>query len=625
MIVFTLLFAFACNSNTDDINDGDIDSEQADNETADGDTDLDNDNSEAELSDDETDEDSAEQATESPYPACGSGSYNEQYLIAGPAEAGYDATLSALARKYDRQYHQFNGLPTGVMIDLGIDPDGTIENSDGDPISKRTLVEDWMNNDDGWDFKAYSGYDPISLLDSVEKVAGLYGGSGAVADALRYAVLRDQGADCNEIEIARQHLITALDAVHRAFTIGGTPGVVARGFARKDLPGLAPNAYDSGQVIALFDEEGNPLPEVKDNGTWREDQSGLYPNYIWEDSCSRDMMLGWAAASAIAMEVIKDDPSFSDDLKERIREDSKVVGQEFRKMKCTKVEGSDDVCHDLEFLDADGRTPYHGFLHHEALERSEDGIVYIPGFKNGFYALMSLGIVGAYAYASDDPEAWDYLDNELIKNRDLPEIILNSMIYINMDKMSNFSNYNMAFISAFLAMRYVKDEAARTKIKEAIKVQLYDTPGANFQPVEAKMSMYDFVFINSELDSSVFKEASGTVDATALANGLQTLNEYTVPPYWDYPIENCDQAELESGDCTLLDGTEVKVYWEGGRKGSTICNVPVPKAIRRPSNFEWRSNPYNPNGGGNGRSMLSGVSFRLAYWIGRWTKLPAGE
>lgn len=620
--LLALMVVYSGCSESNNTADGDTDVENNDSDLADGDIDdaeLDTDDASEEEANDTDSENDTEQET-ALYPACGSGTYNAKYLIAGPAEDEYDQTLADLARKYDRQYNQFNGKPAGVMIDLGIDPEATIE-IEGETVLKRKLVEDWLNNDDGWDFEAYSGVDPVELLDSVEKVAGLYGGAGAVADALRYAVLRDQGADCQEIETAREHLLTALDAVHRAFAIGGVPGVVARGFARKDLPGLAPAAYANGEVLPLFDENNNPLPEEKDNGTWREDNSGLYPDYIWEDSCSRDMMLGWAAASGIAMEVIKDDPAFSDEIKDRIRNDAKAVGQELRKQKCKTVNGA-EICHDLEFLDADGRTTYHGFLHHEALERLEGGdIIYIPGFENGFYSLMALGIVGAFAYASDDPEAWDYLDNELLKNRKLADIVLDSMVYINMDKATNFSNYNMAFISAWLALRYIKDETARAKIIEATKTQLYDTPGERFQPVEQKMSMYDFVYISSLLDGSAFMEPAGQIDETALANGVETLSEYTVPPYWDYPIENCDEAELESGDCTLLDGTQVKVYFEGGRKGSTICDTPVPKKIRRPSNFEWRSNPYNPNGGGNGRSLFSGVSFRLAYWMGRWTKV----
>ena len=46
-------------------------------------------------------------------------------------------------------------------------------------------------------------------------------------------------------------------------------------------------------------------------------------------------------------------------------------------------------------------------------------------------------------------------------------------------------------------------------------------------------------------------------------------------------------------------------------------------AIRPPSNYFWRSNPYEVNsGGGGGSLLLPGVDFRLAYWMGRWAERP---
>jgi hypothetical protein len=532
------------------------------------------------------------------YPECGSGIYNGKYLIAGPGETAYDADLAHKALQYERQFHLFNAGPMAVDASASVSSD--------DP-GKRRMIEAFLRENDSWDFLAFSGgTEPVDVIDGWSKVAGLYGGMGICADAMRYAVLRDQGADCDEIAIARQHLIAGLEAAHMAFTIGGEPGVVARGFIRKDLPGDAEHT----ETVPLFDGDGNALPEVKDNGTWREDNSGLYPEYIWEDSCSRDMMLGWAAAVAIGLEVIRDDPSFEEALKIKLALDAAGVVEQLRVVR--------DSGYDLEFPDADGRITYHGYLNENSIERN----LYQSGVENGFYALMTLGIVSAYAYASQDPEAYSYLYDELIAERELPRIARDSMLYINMDYASNFSNYSMAFSSAYLALRYIDDEQAREMLRDTTRYELYDTPGQLLQPAGAGMSLYDFITIYADLDGSAFAGPQGDVDKSALEDGIETLHGFVEPPYWIYRVDQCDEAELESGACVFEDGTETTVYHEGGRKGSTVCDDAIPKDIRRPSNYEWRSNPYEPNGGGEGDSLLSGVDFRIAYWTGRWTKLP---
>ncbi|RJO71892.1 MAG: hypothetical protein C4523_03515 [Myxococcales bacterium] len=533
-----------------------------------------------------------------PWPDCDTNQPGGAHLLPGPLEDGHDATLAHLARQYDRQFHVFNAKPMAVNVDASV-----LETS----VEKRDLLTRFLREDDSWDFATFSGGpEPESAIDGWQKVAGLYAGFGIMADAMRYSVLRGEGADCGEVDVARAQLQRSLDAMHIAFAVGGAPGVVARGFVKKGVPGFA----ESVVPVPLFDEQGNPLPEEKNNGAWREDVSGQYPDYYWEDSCSRDMMLGWALAIAIGYEVIRDDPAFSDEMKARLRQDASGV---LAALQVVRESG-----YDLEFPDADGRITFHGYINEHSIERD----LYSPGFNNGFYAMMALGIVAAYTYAADDPAQETYLYDRLIAERGLPTIALEDMIYIAMDKSSNYSNYNMAMISAWLAYRYIKDPEAREKIREAAWSQLYDIPGKDFTPVGANMALYDFVVISTMLDGTAYGPATGgEADALALADAVETLSVFPEPPYFAYPVENCDDAELESGVCVLNDGTTVNVYNEGGRKGSTVCDQPVPKAIRRPSNFEWRSNPYEPNGGDGPGALLPGVDFRGAYWMGRWTKV----
>ncbi len=317
------------------------------------------------------------------------------------------------------------------------------------------------------------------------------------------------------------------------------------------------------------------------------------------------MMLGWALAAAMVKEVISDDPSFPADMKKRLKEDTMAVGEELRK----KGESG----YDLEFPDADGRITFHGYIN----ENNVDG-TYIPGLNNRFYATMALGIVSAYAYASEDKAAFDYLSKVLIRKRELHRIASEEMKFINMGLVSNFSNYNMVMISAFLALRYVPDKVVRDEIAKAVEVQIYNVPGSERQPVEMKQTLFDVIYAYSKTGGSIYSEPDGFYQKDAIERGLETLIEFPDAPFYDLYIENCDENEISSGICKLIDGTVVTVLGYKGRNDTLITREPIPMRVRPPSNFYWRSNPYSPNGGGDGSRIMSGVDLRFAYYLGRY-------
>jgi hypothetical protein len=309
-------------------------------------------------------------STPNPYPACGTSQPPRGALLAGPDEQGHDAALAKLARQYDRQFAALGSGSTGVTADAELVADA----------AKREQLTRFLRDEDGWTF------DAGSVVKSWGKAAGLYAGMGIVADAYRYGVLRNAGATCGEVEQARQQLVRGLKGLHLASEITGVPGVIARGFARRDQAG-----GEGYEVTPLFDGQGRPLPLEKSNGTWRADNSGKHPEYVWEDSCSRDMLLGWAAAFGAVGEIVLDDPSFDAGLKDALRADATALARELMKVR--------ESGYDLEIPDADGRTTFHGYINENNLDRA-----YLPGVRNGFYAAMALGIVGALAKVSGEAD-----------------------------------------------------------------------------------------------------------------------------------------------------------------------------------------------------------------------------
>jgi hypothetical protein len=430
----------------------------------------------------------------------------------------------------------------------------------------------------------------VESLGVWEKSAGLYAGVGLAADAYRYGALRDAGESCAEIEAARAQLVRGMEGLDVAARIDGVPGVMARSLIRIDLPNAG-----FADPLPLFDSGGNPLPPEKNNGTWRHDQTGAHPSFVWEDSLSRDMLVGWAMAFGAVWEVVKDDDTIPAELKSRISEDAR---DEARALMRVGESG-----YDLEIPDADGRLTFHAYLNENAVDR-----FYLDGAENGFHAIMALGIAGALAYAAEDAEIDLWIDR-LVTERKLAQIAEKDMLVVNLGYGSNFSNYNMAFTGMYLALRFVHHEKANVWLEKANAEELYRKQGAppERQPAILKQSFFDLTF------------ALRNHDAAAIENGLETLREYPDSPYFEDAVTNCDGAELASGTCVLNDGTEVTVLGEVGWNGTLVARELVPMKVRPASNYHWRSDPHRVNGEASPR-LLPAVDFRVAYWIGRWVR-----
>jgi hypothetical protein len=522
-------------------------------------------------------------------PACGASVSRPPSLVEGPSEAGFDGALAAKAHGFDRVFHVFNAAGTGVNADVSVPPEWT---------DQREAIRAFVQDQTGWDFEGHSGKTVRDVVGQWHKVAGAYAGVGIAADAYYYGTLRDEGAPCEDVDRARQFVIANLDALHLATAITGVPGVIARGFARRDLPGS-----ESIETVPLLDATGKPLPEEKNNGTWREDNAGLYPEYVWEDSCSRDMLIGWVIGMAAVWEVTALDPTVPQDRKDRLRNDASAIARSLMQV--------GDRGYDLEVHDADGRITYHGYINENALDRG-----YLAGAANGMYGIMALGIVGGLSYVSREPDIVQYLRQDLIERRGLHLLARDNML-LDAGLLSNYSGYNMAFQGAWLAYRYLPEEPAREVIREAIATSLYARPGASRQPSEQKQTFYDFVQAVSAGRGTAFGPMTGPPDEGARARGVETLTEFWEPPYFAQNRLNCDDVEIESGQCIGIDGTPIQVLGYVGRNGELVASGPVPMRIRPASNYYWRSNPYAVNGGDDS-GLYAANDFRFCYWMARW-------
>jgi hypothetical protein len=525
-------------------------------------------------------------------PACGSGPLPRGGLIPGPADPAHDPTLEATAHDRDRLFHAVAAHSTGVNteVTVGADP------------AARAALNDLLASD-AWDLRSATNQAPEELF-AWQKAAGAYAGVGIAADAYRYGALRDEGAPCEDVERARNLLLRSLDGLHRAVAITGTPGVIARGYASTAVQGAGLTVTP----VPLFDEAGAPLPEEKDNGTWREDASGEYPDYRWEDSCSRDQYIGWVAGFGAAWEVIVHDRSVPDAVRTTLRADALALLTSLMKVQ--------DSGYDLEIMDADGRRTYHGILHEQSIDRT-----YAPGVYNAPNALMSLGIVATLATVAGDEASDAWLHDQLLGERDLAGLVSRSAAQIDFGFASNYSGHNMAFLGGILAQRYLCDPAARDLVRTAVIEQMYDISGRDRQPIEQGQALYDLAADLAATGGSAWTAPTEPTHPAAHAAMLTTLRAFPDVLHYDSEHINCDEAEIAAGVCVAVDGSTLTLADRLGRGDELVAAHGLPIRVRPPSNYYWRSNPYAVNGGGNGETWLPGVDFRYVYWLGRWAEV----
>lgn len=514
-------------------------------------------------------------------------------IVPGPGEPGHDAALERLADAYDLQIHALIAVPLGFGLEAFVDDPG-----------RRAIIDDFFASGAS-DFRAHTGRHPYEVIEAYGEHGdlGMFGGVQAAGDAFRYAVLRDSGAAPARVDAARQALLRAMDGLHWMTQITGEPGLLARGIRRAmPEPGDPPLPGTLPVTLPLFDAMGRPQPADKEP-TWRDDNSGELPFLIWIDDCSKDQIDGYIFALGAMYDVVAEDETIPRERVDRLVADSLAIGLRLLE----RVEVAPGVEVDLVIQDADGRP---GTFHDLSAEEIAPGAV-LPGAPaiNGFNGWMALGIIRTLYHITGDERLGRFYYEELLAGRDYLTSVEDSIAVMYFGEQTNYSNVNMAFVAAYGILRYESDEVIGLRARTILNDHLY-APDKNREARGLGQSFFDFIY-------AAFRVGPRDVGRTAIAEGISTLGEFPSPPYWNPLVDNCDAAEIASGTCTLIDGTVVSIAADGGWGGGTVAVEPLPKRLRPPSNFEWRSDPHSVNGGGGGR-LNPGGDFHAAYWMGRY-------
>ena len=521
--------------------------------------------------------------------------------------AGEDSVLDVHMARHARQFYHINALPFGLSLDAHAKDEAA-----------KGLINQFLAQDVSDDFAAVTGAHPYEVLASFGEYGdlGFFGGIALAGTAYEYITLKREGAPEDALAEARARVVRAAETWHLFKVITGGGGLVARGLRlmEGDDPEAPPLPATYPEMVPLFDEDGAPLPQPKNNGAYRWDNSGgVLPEdkWIWKDSCSKDQLVGQVFAMAALHDAMKDDPDIDQALVETLAEDARLIGE----MLMTKREisqwpgfliGAGE--YDLIIMDADTRPTYHHDLNPYSMEK-----VYLDpagGIYNLFNLMMAVGVIKGLHHVSGDPalEAWLY--EELLDGRDFlgmierwrDPMVLN---YIYAGVKTNFDNPDMTSIALWLALYHENDPDVSAVLREFLEEGWWQREGESHTARLCKQPLWHAVYLTLT--------DRGT-DPELVQEIRDLLKAFDLGPYWNVQRINCDEAEIAAGECLAVDGETTLILEGADYDGDHMSTEALDPSIRPPSNFDARSNPFDVNGGGGNR-LNPGGDLLASYWV----------
>jgi hypothetical protein len=341
-----------------------------------------------------------------------------------------------------------------------------------------------------------------------------------------------------------------------AFRWSATRDPAARARLDRSLAGLhlLHDATGVPGVLARMVKRANgPVPGER--ATWRQG-SGPWSAYRWMGDVSVDQYAGVFFGYAAAFDAL-DDTAERDAIATR-------VGALVDRL----------VAHQWRIVDSDGRRTKHSDLSGGAWTEPLNSLLALafakiaaattndPRFARAYTDLIDRGY-GRAAVRARDPW-WEYVFGV------------------------NHSDNNLAYLALYPLLRLERDPSFQSAYREALR-RVWGVVRAEGNPF--------FTFMTQAV------EAPGWRDDEAFALALDTLVRFPSPKR-DEMVVNSTRRDV----CRA---------WFDDRHGAPQACRPLPVDQRPRSSFEWASNPYRLDRKGNPVTLLAGVDYLAAYWLGR--------
>ena len=355
-------------------------------------------------------------------------------------------------------------------------------------------------------------------------------------------------------------------------------------------------------VLPLADGSGAPQPPDK-HAVWRAPVAPGFDDWIWFDDTSKDQVSGYALAAAWLWDALHDDPEAPADVSEAQATDLAACAHAL--MKVAPEKGT-DLC----LRDADGRLTRFFDLNPRQLSPEGDALPEDSVLRNGFNALLALGIVRAAYHVTGDPEIGAFYYEELVGRRAMAVDPTTTVSVMYLGGPTNYSNVNMAAIGLASLGRFESDPGVRAELATTLTTQFWST-GSDRDASHVEQAWFDVVY------GAYAADAPATIGERVREN----LGGFPPAPCFERDRINCDDAELAAGSCIAIDGTTVlEILSDPGHNGQPVARDFLPMSIRPDSDFVWRSDPHSVNGTGSSLMAPRG-DWLAAYWLGRISEL----
>ena len=521
--------------------------------------------------------------------------------------AGRSPDLDAAVQRHERQFYGLNALPFGLSLDVF--PAGA---------EAVALIDQFLAGDAA-DFQVATGKHPFEVIAAYGEHGdlGFFGGVALVGTAFRYVALRQEGAPADVLAVARARVERAARSWHVFKQVTGGNGLVARGIQRlvPEDPADPPVPLDASPVVPLFDDQGLPLPQPKDNGTWRADNSGgvLPPGtWNWIDSCSKDQLVGQVLGMVALYDALKGDADADPELLAQLSDDAAAIGRML--MQKHEVAGLEGLFgsgeYDLMIWDADGRPTKYRDLNPLMLEQ----LVFAPdsGKFNVFNLFMAIGVLKGLLHVSGDPELEAFLYDECLGRRGWLDQAAHptrplAIDYIYAGTNTNFDVPDMTGVALFLALYLETDDQVSAVLRAFLEDRWWNRAGETHTARLCKQPLWHALYL---------AVTDRGADAGLVDELVSLLSGFDLGPYWSPSRLNCDADELAARSCVAIDGTTVLALEDAKMGAEVWSKEALDPRIRPPSDFNARSNPFHVNGGG-GDLLNPGGDLLAAYWLTR--------
>jgi len=349
-------------------------------------------------------------------------------------------------------------------------------------------------------------------------------------------------------------LWTAYHVVAMSLAYGATGNVEYLKSARKGMHALVMLQNASG-IPGLVARSVVPISEKK-SAQWRPTPDG---KMLWKSDTSSDEIDGhFFAFYAYWQHIARFDPKESALIRKQVKTVMDYI-----------------VDNNYQLIDWDGERTTWGFWNPENLNDNPEHYL-----ESGLNSAQILSFLKVAFYITGDKKYQEHYSRLISEHGYLANVLLEKKVFPDEN---NHSDNQLAFVALYPLLQLEHEPKVRRALQQAVRrhYKVISNDGSAF-----------FYFVAATIDPDFVDIKSA--------------------------VTNLRQIPTDRRQWKMINSNRADIVWAPrlSRFGRPQLLYVLPADER---NFaKWNSNPYYPDGGGDGRREDDGASWLLAYWMGRY-------